>query len=722
MRQHLSRRILPWVWLCWGLSLAVVGQGFLIQANKAWTLWPGIVFYVLAFQQVHRFFSEKISKIKPHPLLSPTREVVCFFLILLLGPFFRLKGIHHYPSGIFADRAEVALGALRILHGDWHPFLSALSLHVPEIPIYYVVAGWFALLGSSPETYAYFDVVLSVSGLILAYAFFREVVSIRAALAAFFLLAVMRWNFAFAHQVYFQAQSVLFLSAALAAFYYSIRTNRIFFAMVSGAVAGTGLYAYQACKAIPLMLAACLIYEFWSDRKLFRKKSRLWLALAASFLVFAAPYLGWVAQKGELGRRDAQVSILKAIDQKGNLSPIFGNFEKQILMFNRQADNNTQADFDQHRMLDDGTGILFVLGFLYALTRLREKPFFLAAAGTLVMSLPSYLSVDAGHAGRSLGATPFVALVAALFLEAMGRRFSVGFRKVGWILGAFLFGFIAWRNYNDYFVLQASKPICQNDCSWTETRVGEIIARSNRRTEFFLPSCFYGHPTVRYLTPGQDGQIHPFDPSALPQPASEFRDRPFCFLLGDFKAGMLDYLTRQYPGGQVESLSNPLGEVSIYGYRISAQALAKLKPGQPRLTRGLQGFYAHSNSIDAKPFLICWAPLINFNFRDLPGTGTPLFIDWKGQLIAPVSGNYSLVAATGGWGEARVVIDGNRGVTKFQPDPWFKIQLSKGPHQLEVDFRQPALAISKIHLLWQRPGQKNLEFVPNRAFGRIPGS
>ena len=142
---------------------------------------------------------------------------------------FRLDGIHQYPNGVFADRAEVANGALV------HPprpvaafFFSALNLHVPEIPIYYAVAGWFAAFGSSSQAYAYFDAALSTLGLLLSYVFFRQITGTRAALTAFFILAVMRWNFVFAHQVFFQAHSVLFLSASLAAFYYVLRTLKRF--------------------------------------------------------------------------------------------------------------------------------------------------------------------------------------------------------------------------------------------------------------------------------------------------------------------------------------------------------------------------------------------------------------------------------------------------------------------------------------------------------------
>ena len=713
----------PGFLLAAGFFLAVLGQFFIGQAEKPYTLWLGIGFYALSLILTVRFFSGPKVNLPPRVPLSPAQEIAAFFLILGIGLFFRVYGIHQYPDGVFADRAEVANGAMGILNGQ-RPFLNALNFHVPEIPIYYLTAGWFALLGDAPKSYAWFDVALSTAGIVLTYFVFRQLTSARIALLAFFFLAVMRFNFAFAHQVYFQSQSVLFLGLTLVFLLAALRKNRPAFALVSGAALGIGLTAYQACKAIPLLVLVFLAFEFFADadREDFKKKAKVWLFLAGSFLFFAAPYFVWTLQTGELGRRDAEVSVLTSIRETGSLKPLAVNFRDEAMMFNRLADNNTQSDFDRHRMLDDGMGILFVFGFFYALTRVKERAYFLAVAGTVVMCLPSILSINGGHAGRSLGCTPFVALTCALFLDAVWTRWQASLpgtfpKRLAWAFVVFLLAFIAWENFHDYFQTQAKNSACQNDCSWTETRVGELIASDSAgKTDYFLPSRFYGHPTVQYLTQSQAGLIHPFDVSNLPKPAG--KGRGFCFLLEDSKAGTADFLSREYPGSRVETLANPLGETTLYEVWVPAASLARLRPGEPRVSGGLLGLYAHTNDLSEKPFLIRRDPLINFNFRDLPGTGTPLFIHWRGQFNAPKSGFYEFLVITNGLGQARLSIDG-QGPKDFAVNPPGRAELAGGRHSIDLYFKQGPTALATLHLLWKKPGAARYEFVPNGAFGKV---
>ena len=154
----------------------------------------------------------------------------------------------------------------------------------------------------------------------------------------------------------------------------------------------------------------------------------------------------------------------------------------------------------------------------------------------------------------------------------------------------------------------------------------------------------------------------------------------------------MDYLMKVYPGGQAQSMADPLGEISLYGYRVEASALAKLKPGSMQANQGLEGFYAHSDDPHEKPFLIREDPLINFNFRDLPGTGTPLYVHWRGSIIAPTTGDYSILAVTDGWGQARLLLGGAESVG-FGFNPQVKLRLSAGAHRLDLYFpsRRPRL-------------------------------
>ncbi|HET9869069.1 MAG TPA: hypothetical protein VFR02_01045, partial [bacterium] len=322
--------------------------------------------------------------------------------------------------------------------------------------------------------------------------------------------------------------------------------------------------------------------------------------------------------------------------------------------------------------------------------------------------------VDAGHAGRSLGATPFVALTAGLLLEALWRRAK---GKLSLVFGAALLAFIGWQNWHDYFKVQTRDPACRNDCSWAESRVGELVARDGGATEFFLTSRFEGHPTVLYLAGGKASQCQPLDPSALPAPQDRRPGGAFCFLLGGDAGGMLEYLKACYPGGEVGSRENPLGETALIGYRVGPQALAKLGKARPGSGRGLLGSYAHLDASGEKPFLMRLDPVLNFGFRDLPGTGSALFIHWRGTFHAARAGDYEWVAVTAGYGRARLQVDGKS--VDFTEDPRLSVELAPGPHRLDLWYRQPATPLSELHLLWRPPETGGLVFVPNGVWEKV---
>ena len=261
-------------------------------------------------------------------------EGLFFLFILVLGLFLRAYGANRFPSGIFClTGPRVACGALQILNHHWRPFLDALNLHVPELCIYYMVAGWFKLFGTTPEAFAYFDVFLSTAGIVLMYIAFRQWMSPFPALLAFFFLAVMRCNFAFAHQLYFQSQTVFFMGLTLAPLFYALRAHKPVIAALAGLALGTGLYAYQSFKAVPLLVAVLMLFEIFQEREKFARNREVWAVLWIVFFLATMPYLGWVFQNGSLGRRDAEVSILVRIHSENSLMPFLENIRDMARMF-----------------------------------------------------------------------------------------------------------------------------------------------------------------------------------------------------------------------------------------------------------------------------------------------------------------------------------------------------------------------------------------------------
>lgn len=712
-------RVLPF------LVLGGIGQLCLAQDGNGWALYLGLAFFVFAV--LFSFLSFPPGKINLEPPvegIGPLVEGVFFLLILTLGIYLRAKGANRFPEGIFADRAEVACGALRILHDHWRPFLDALSQHVPELCVYYMAAAWFKFFGASPEIFAYFDVILSVSGIILMYLVFRQLTGPRASLLAFFFLAIMRWNFVFAHQIYFQSQTILFMGLTLVPLLYALRNQKPLFAAAAGLAMGAGLYSYQSFKAVPFLAAAFLLYEFFWEKEKFRKNREVWVVFGIVFILAASPLVIWMIENGALGRREPEVSVLVPIHAQNSLLPLWENIRDVALVFNhRMMDGNSQSNFQHHRLLDDITGVLFVLGFCNALLRVREKVFFIALSGVGIMCLPGLLSIGGSNLGRLLGASPYVALVCGLWLAGVWDRWKAIQPSAFWNRGflfcaAVMLSGAGYENYETYFSIQARLPECVNDCSWAESRAGRFISRLPEDTQCFLTSRFYGHPTVKYLSEGNGDKMHPLELNLVPRPSDYPKGSAFCFLLDEFKGGTLHYLESLYPGGWFETVQDPLGNIPLYIYRVSASALEKF-PAGPTLERGFWGVYRHNRDGKEKPFLERWDPILNFNFRDLPMTGTPLFIHWRGQFKADQEGLYQIWGAIFATSQGLIQVD-QKGEEGFGNNPLWRGNLKAGWHRLDFFYQDSTGSpVDTASLLWKTPGMEKFDFLPNEVLGKI---
>ncbi len=516
------------------LGFAALGQFFLAQMESGIPTALGMGLYAISVIFLLKFFPPSADAQKKETC-DPWIEGLLFLLVLILTIFLRAYGANHFPSGVFVDRAEVACGALRILNEHWRPFTEALSLHVPELCVYYMAAGWFKLFGTSPNLFPFFDVFLSTTGIILMYVAFRQIMGTFTALLAFFILAVMRGNFIFAHQVYFQSETIFFMGLALAPLLYALRLHKPILAALAGLALGTGLYSYQAFKAVPILIIAIMVFELIYERDQFKKNLEVWITHWLVFLLAASPYLAWVIQNGQLGRREAEVSILGRIQAQHSLLPLLENIRDVLRVFNyKMTGANSHFNFRDHRVLDDITGMLYVLGFFYALRRIKEKSVFIALAGLTVMSLPGIFSAAGDNLGRILGMTPFIACVCAFLITALWKEWkktnpSPLFNRTALVLTFFLLIGAAFENFYTYFDIQANLTECVTDCSWAESKAGRFIAGLPPNNECFLPTLYYGHPTVVYLTYPHWDKVHLLDIARPPLPSSFPKGAAFCF-------------------------------------------------------------------------------------------------------------------------------------------------------------------------------------------------
>jgi len=692
------------------LLLAATGQVFLAQAGHPWTLFPGLLLFACALALWNPSLGKAEKTKEPEPL-SPWLEFSLFLLILLAAGFFRIYEIDVLPAGMHSDQGLTGLCALRILHEGWRPFGEVFDYQVPEVLLFYQLAAWFALVGSSAFTFHLFFILLSLSAFPFFYWAVRQWAGPRTALLSLFLLAAMRWNWIETRNGYPSIQVPFYLLGALAFWTYWAAGRKKWALFLSALFVGVGFYTYQAFKIVPFLMAALAHWEYWGEKKRGRSL-KPYLLYFSVVLLLMAPLLAVMAQRGILGHRESDLFLGTKIVQEGSLKPLWDVGAGTLLMFNRAGDMNPRHNLPGHRMLDDITAVFFVLGLLLAWRRRQERQGFYPLAGFGVMLLTGLLSTDPAHSNRLVSLTPFVACFAAYAIYYFWERLRSAFKLPGFIL-LFVLAGIAGLNYQTYFTDQAQDPACREAFGPGPSFIGRNIADSWKadpgQYRYFVSPAYDQNHTVDFLAYAARSVMVPFnlqDWAAGRVPA----DKPVYIYLEREKSGVTRFLKTLYPDLAFVTYPAPRDCPEVKLAWIPKNGRASLKPWG----RGLKGAYFNSSDWKGIPVAVQADPVLNFTSKfDFPFTQPPPFrVRWTGALEVPRTGGYQFQVLT--TDSAQFWLDG-KAVALETP-----LHLEAGPHSLRLDFGKDSGDTLALTLIWKKPGAGDWEVVPATAFGKIP--
>jgi hypothetical protein len=705
------------LFLTGALISAAVGQAFLAQSDLPWTLIPGLLGYLLAL-----FFLYRIPVSRPAFSMNPLSfraELFFFFLNLAIAFGLRIYNIDSLPSGMHVDQGFMGEQALRLTHEGLQPFLDIFTFHSSSYLLYFTSAAlavWFRCVGASYFSFHFFYVLFALAAFPFIYWTFRQLAGSKVALFSIFLLAVMRWHITFSRNGFPCIQMPYYSFIAIALWLYWLNKKNIYCLLGSALACGIGLYTYQAFKTVPLCMLALGLYEY-GNRGV---KIRHLAAYFGVLLLVTAPLLACTLAEKGIGYRENSLFILNEVKKEESLKPVWDNWEKTGLMFNREGDGNPRHNIPGRRMLDDGTGILWVLG-LGLLWRYRREPRgFYGLSGLVFFSLPCLLSVDAAHANRMLGVTPWIAFTAATALTALEDWFRIFWKsrihlvQTGLI---FLFILIPAQNVFSYFVEQAGNDQCWKENGVAQTFIGQKIRlleeKEPGRLRFLITPTYFDNETIGFLTAGNEKDLLEFQPSQLLKNELP-RDRDVFFVLEEGKSGVFEFLKLLFPKGQETLLQDRQGHTLVYFYEVQKAELDSFRGWD----RGLIGRYYSSLQDSGPPALVRTDPLLNLtSWKDFPLPPTSNFsICWTGTLSVPESGVYGLRALTFDWSEIKM--DGRR---VFSTDGLLpgSVKLKKGPHPIQVEYQNRKGQPPVFHLVWIRPGLDSWEVIPADSFGEL---
>ena len=692
------------------IALAVLGQGFLSQSEKPFTLWLGLLFYGAALWKLRRVPFSAVGK-DSFPLSFKT-ETVLLILILVLAFALRIFRIEEIPAGMHTDQGLTGLSALRILYEGWHPFPEALNYQVPEPLLFYQLAGWFGLVGSSYFTFHLFFVLLSLAAFPLIYWVFRQLAGPKIALLALFILSVMRWNWIETRNGYPSVQVSLYLFGALALWLYGLKVRKQWPFFLSALFIGAGLYTYQAFKAVPFLILTYVIYEYvtrWNGTKM--KRPRL-LLCAILVLAVASPLIHYDLQNKTFGNREGDLFIGHKIAETGSLKPAWDVWSGTALMFNREGDMNPRHNIPGHRMLDDVTGILWVLGLALAWRLRKKREGYYPLAGFFVMSLPGLLSTDIAHSNRLVCLTPFVAYFAALGGMAIYKRAKTLWPeepRLAARFGVVLAGIAALNSYT-YFVTQANDKNCKSAFGLAQYFVGfnlESFQKYSKEYYFYADSSLFHNHTVSFLDYPARKNTFEFNLQDWAQGNIPKDKTPLLFMEPN-KTGVVDFLKTAYPGMKSSSSQDSNGRILFYTCASPPSKLVEAKPWD----KGLKGVYFNSNQWNSPPLAVRWDPVLNMtNQFDFPFTQPPPFkIRWSGALEIANAGAYQFQFLASD--QAKLWLDG-RPAALEKP-----LALSAGSHPLRINFEKNGGDEMALTFIWKKPGADKWEVVPGSVFGK----
>ena len=191
-----------------------------------------------------------------------------------------------------------------------------------------------------------------------------------------------------------------FIFATLALWLRGVKTRFKPYFWAAGILGAMGLYTYHGYKIFPLLVVVCFLYETVRDKGFLKSHWAALATMASLFLALTAPSTLFWIQRKSIGDYEMGLFIGHRILLEKSLAPFFRNLFETFLMFNRTGDSAVLHNYQSHRMLDDVTGVFWILGLFYAFRFFKVRKYFYGLAGIGVMSLNCLLTVDAAQANR----------------------------------------------------------------------------------------------------------------------------------------------------------------------------------------------------------------------------------------------------------------------------------------------------------------------------------
>jgi 4-amino-4-deoxy-L-arabinose transferase-like glycosyltransferase len=696
-----------------GISLCILAcaasliglAAFSKDANARYGWLPYLVSTAFLMAAAYALVPYKKTENQLEPI-SPN-IILIGLLILALAAFMRFFRFDSVPFGTWNDEAYIGMIARKILtEPNYRPIYVGGYDH--PLHFYGLVALAFKFFGDGTSSVRLVSALFGMATVVVAFFVGRETIGNRFGLIFAFFFAISRWHVTFSRFGLYTITVPFFEMLTIWLLLRARRTSQIHDFLWVGLAFGYSLNFYIGMR---LFVPVIFFYiAFWLAASLRRKTAPvpisnpslptllsglIALTLAAWFAI--APIAQYALTYPDVyWNRSNQVSIFTTRDESSLPKALYANTLSHLLMFNYRGDGNGRHNLSGEPMLDPIMGILFILGFMLACTRIRKPVYFLFLMLFAFNLLGGILSLDfeSPQSNRAFGSISAALFFAALCVETLWRkldqsRLSLSIRRLILTLTLLGFGgFMIYYNASTYFIRQAN-----NDRTWLEfngvqsTAAKRMLEADPAKTTIYASVFLNNHEVIRFLAP-QITDSHAIIPP-IGLPVREPGDKPVAIFVDPQNTWIIDEAKRLYPNAQFRVDKTPSGNPAIYSVIITPEDIQRLQ--------GVTVRYWSGDSQQGEPVLTQDEKSIQLNWSDQPPIASPFNAQLETTLYVPQFGEYELIlnapAGASLWLDQQPVLEGSgeqRVIqTLAQGDHVLKIEAQSGDGPLDLQWRTP---------------------------------
>jgi 4-amino-4-deoxy-L-arabinose transferase-like glycosyltransferase len=513
------------------------------------------------------------------------KEAAGLVALLLLSLVVRALNLEHIPANLGGDEGTQGAAALNILGPPLRNPFSTGWFSVPTMSFlaYGVTMQVFG------EGVAGLRMLSALAGTITVLTTFllgRELWGRRVAWLAAIALSCAHYHIHFSRLGSNQIFDGLFITLSLWLLVRALRSRQKIYFALAGATIGLSWYGYFGARLVGIIAACYLGWRMIVEHRFLHRYGRLLaISVIAALLVMAPLLLHYVGHSQELVSRVRQVDIFSSgwlereqeISGRSAVGLLLQQFWKSISAFNFTLDPTSWYNASIP-MLDFVSGVLFVLGLIWAMVRCRwANNGMLMIWFWLALGLGWVMTENPPSSQRMNILAPALALLVGLGLNWLTElcqcviapfdRTANGNtgRRVRSVMTVMVLVTVLVINLRYYFFVYTPTRIYGNPTAEIATELGHHLQQQDDDSVVY----FYGHPsmywnfgTITFIARGIEGiDVLPSRGNDVPEWNLD-RGARFVFLEG--RLSELDAVRQRYPDGEEILVHSSVNDRLLY--------------------------------------------------------------------------------------------------------------------------------------------------------------